>query len=217
MPMWTLNVPLPPLPQSCLLWPPDPGPQGHKGEAAGFSAPKGLIFAWQKMGRSWPCFLSICFGGGLLLFIWSQLLFGELRFCIQKSNLCNTLLIYCWLPRSELWEQVLNWGSGRWCLGFRRRFSPAVFVKCTQGPRTAFASGSFPVMTNGSVVQIPSASVSLRELVKNGLYAHQWISGGGVWIVSFKCWISIAMVYTTVLTEAFGCNDEWFIVHVLCW
>lgn len=45
--------------------------------------------------------------------------------------------------------------------------------KCMQGPRTAFASDSFPVMTNGSVVQIPSASVSLWELVKNGLYAHQ--------------------------------------------
>lgn len=42
-----------------------------------------------------------------------------------------------------------------------------------QGPRMAFASDSFPVMTNGSVVQIPSASVSLWELVKNGPYAHQ--------------------------------------------
>lgn len=58
-------------------------------------------------------------------------------------------------------------------LWFQTAFSPAMFVKYMQGPRTAFASDFFPVMTNGSVVQIPSASVSLWELVKNGLYAHQ--------------------------------------------
>ena len=131
---WMFFFPHSPAPPSLTTYTTDPEPQGHKEGATGFSAQRGLVFAWQKMGRSWPGFPSICFGGGLLLFIWFQLLFGELRFCIQKSNLCNTLLIYCWLPRSELWEQVLNWGSSGWCFGFRQHFPQQCLWSARRGP-----------------------------------------------------------------------------------
>lgn len=66
--------------------------------------------------------------------------------------------------------------------------SPSTVVKCTQQLRSALDSDSSPVMTNGSVVQGPSASVPLGELVKYGLHPNGmnrdlW---GRVWIMHFN-------------------------------
>lgn len=55
---------------------------------------------------------------------------------------------------------------------FQTAFSPAMFVKRMQRLSTALDSDS-SVMTYGSLVRGPSASVSLGELVKNGLHRNQ--------------------------------------------
>ena len=72
-------------------------------------------------------------------------------------------------------------GLQRVVLWSQTAFSPAMFVKRVRRLSAAFASDSSPIMTNGSVVQVPSASVSLRELVKSGLYPNQMnLRGQGV-------------------------------------
>lgn len=79
-------------------------------------------------------------------------------------------------------------GLGRVVFWFQPEFSPAMFVKCVQRLSTALdsdCSGNDKWLCGPE----PSASVSLGELVKNGLHPNRMNPDlrGRVWVMHFKC------------------------------
>lgn len=143
------------------------------------AAPGVPPFALQKGSEgSWLHLVTVLWDGVLIL-IWVLLISG--KFYLEKSSLYNTLPIDCGLPYAIGTNQ--NQGLSGWHILVSHHASPSLLKLVMYMPWLSahLYSDSSPVVTNDSVVQGPSASVSLWELVRmSSAPSDEWGPGAGV-------------------------------------